>query len=173
MNIQRKNIIIDYRGSIKELSGIYGPITRPYMERIQTIMELLRGGKRVTEVLADGSKVELNYENYNADNTNGVRPIVKGVTPPVPPEPITPKKAFTPPTVTDVEKVEAPNTEEKKDADTTPSSVSEEQKDVSEVSSEGDSTTTNSTDTGAELPDVKEAGTAPSYSGNKKWKQRK
>jgi hypothetical protein len=76
MSVERKMIKIPHRGPINEIGGVFGPISSPYMEKTKTIIAMLKTGKKVTEVLPDGTEIALNLENYNAD-LSVVAPVVE------------------------------------------------------------------------------------------------
>ena len=54
-----KTITIPHTGPIYAKGGVYGPITTPYREDVQTIGAMLLGRIKVNEVLEDGTEVEL------------------------------------------------------------------------------------------------------------------
>lgn len=67
--VESKQIVIPFRGPIYPKAAVQGPITTPYVEKVDVIASLLFGNYPVTEVLADGTKVKLNFTNFNKDNT--------------------------------------------------------------------------------------------------------
>lgn len=74
----KKKIKVLYRGPIYEKGGIYGPITTPYLEDVKTISRFLLSGKKVSEVLDDGTEISLDLTNFNTDNSNQ-KPVVNEV----------------------------------------------------------------------------------------------
>lgn len=68
-DITTKKIVILTSGYIRiDKLCIYGPVLTPYHEKITTIMKLLSDHVKVSEVLDDGTQLELNIGNFNTDN---------------------------------------------------------------------------------------------------------
>jgi len=93
MKVEKKMIKILHKGPIYEIGGCYGPIQSPYMEKVKTIIAMLKTGKKVVEVI-NGKDVPLNFENYDLDlATEAAHVDVPEVVAPV-------KKEYIKPTVT-------------------------------------------------------------------------
>ena len=67
--IKRKNIIVKSSGTLHLLSGVAGPILTPFSCTCDTIMHLINTNKDVYEVITDGTKVKLNKDNFNKENS--------------------------------------------------------------------------------------------------------
>lgn len=65
--VRKKRIVILHKGLIYPL-GISGPHTVPYWENIEMINKLVMGNYKVYEVLNDGTRVALDYTNYDKEN---------------------------------------------------------------------------------------------------------
>lgn len=70
--VEHKFVILPHQGPIYPKAGIHGPILTPYKEDVRTIGILLMRDYKVTEVLADGTEVALNLQNFDQDNTGVV-----------------------------------------------------------------------------------------------------
>jgi hypothetical protein len=71
-----KTIKILTRGPLFEKFGVYGPILTAYDEKPEIILRMLMGGKKIVEVLPDGTEVALELSNYNTDNSGKVKGVV-------------------------------------------------------------------------------------------------
>ena len=65
--VKKKRIVIMHKGLIYPL-GISGPHTVPYWENLDMINKLVMGNYKVYEVLNDGTRVLLDYTNYDKEN---------------------------------------------------------------------------------------------------------
>lgn len=65
--IKKKLIIIPHKGLIHPI-GSSGPHMVPYYEDVEVINKLIMGNYKVTEILKDGTKVPLDYINYDKEN---------------------------------------------------------------------------------------------------------
>lgn len=121
MKVEKKMIKILHKGPIYEIGGCYGPIQSPYMEKVKTIIAMLKSGKKVVEVI-NGKDIPLSFENYDLDLATEVAhgdvPVVKKeyVKPTVKVEPVA--LVVEPPVEVApvVEEVIAPVVEESKEA---------------------------------------------------------
>lgn len=66
--ITHKMVTIPHHGPIFPKASIYGPITNPYKEDINTISTLLMQGYPVTEVISEDVQVKLTLANFDKDN---------------------------------------------------------------------------------------------------------
>jgi hypothetical protein len=94
--VARKFIVINTRGPIYPLGGVYGPITSAYSEDVDTISRLLMGNYKVEEVLENGDHVVLNLNNYDTVNAPAPAPepeVIEPVAPAVQPDALVTKEA--------------------------------------------------------------------------------
>lgn len=74
--VKEKKIIVKSLGTIDILGGITGPILKPFVRDVKTIMHLVNTGKDVYEVLPDGTEIKLNISNYETDNNINMNRVV-------------------------------------------------------------------------------------------------
>lgn len=77
--VKKKKISIATSGPLRLKGGIRGPIDIPYMENVSMIAQMLMHKYKVYEHLADGTKILLNFQNYNTENTKEGKPVQKVV----------------------------------------------------------------------------------------------
>jgi hypothetical protein len=63
-----KKIIVMFTGLITELNDVYGPILSPFLCDLDVIRAMVSGGRKVYEILNDGTSVLLTIDNYANDN---------------------------------------------------------------------------------------------------------
>ena len=77
--VKKKKITIATSGPLRIKGGINGPIDIPYMEKVSLIAQMLMNKYKVYEHLADGTKILLNFQNYNTENNKEGKAIHKVV----------------------------------------------------------------------------------------------
>lgn len=68
--VKKKKITVATSGPLRIKGGIRGPIDIPYMESVSTIAQMLMNKYKIYEHLADGTKIQLNFQNYNTENSS-------------------------------------------------------------------------------------------------------
>ncbi len=63
MAIAKRKITVDTRGPIPQKSGVYGPLTRPYLEDVRVIARMIVGRIAVTEYLENGETRKLTVKD--------------------------------------------------------------------------------------------------------------
>ena len=71
----KKNIIVTNEAVIMCKNGIMGPITNPYREKISVIAKMLNENLNVYEVLGDGTKIALDFNNLEEDFEANITPV--------------------------------------------------------------------------------------------------
>ena len=73
-NEDTKMIKIESEKHVYSKGGIYGPVLTPFRETVANIFLMILENIKVTEVLKDGSEVELTILNFNKENEGVEQP---------------------------------------------------------------------------------------------------
>lgn len=65
-----RKITIETRGPIRQKSGVVGPITIPYLEKVSIISRMIIGGVKVIEHLENGETIQLGTKHLKELNAN-------------------------------------------------------------------------------------------------------